>query len=137
MIWQWILHPSFYLSNLTIYLSRVTLIRQLESAFYSEMVYICAICNKISMRRDIALMKSTSLCCILWFGLWPKVTLKTNVTNMYSHVPKERPRTFIWHLKKFSYSFPYFYQKFHCTLFPTHTFLKLLASFSWGSVFTL
>ena len=55
----------------------------------------------------------------------------------YSHVPKEKTCTFIRHLKKFSYSCPYFYQKFHCTLFPTHTFLKLLASFSWGSVFTL
>ena len=56
---------------------------------------------------------------------------------MYSHVPKEKPRTFIRHLKKFSYSFPYFYQKFHRTLIPTHTFPKLLASFSWGSLFTL
>ena len=57
--------------------------------------------------------------------------------TLYSHVPKERPRTFIWHLKKFSYSFPYFYQKFHRTLIPSHTLLKMLASFSWGSLFTL
>ena len=58
--------------------------------------------------------------------------------TLYSHVPKERPRTFIWHLKKFSYSFPYFYQKLYRTLIFTHTFLKLLASFSlWVSLFTL
>ena len=63
--------------------------------------------------------------------------LKIITKNHYSHVPKERPRTFIRHLKKFSYFFPYFYQKFHRTLIPTHTFPKLLASFSWGSLFTL
>ena len=61
----------------------------------------------------------------------------TYFKNKYSHVPEERPLTFIRHLKKFSYFFPYFYQKFHCTLIPTHTFPKLLASFSWGSLFTL
>ena len=55
----------------------------------------------------------------------------------YSHVPKEKPRTFIWHLKKFSYSFPYFYQKFHRTLIPTRTSPKLLAIFVWRSRFTL
>ena len=55
----------------------------------------------------------------------------------YSYVPKERPHTFIRHLKKILCSFQYVYQKFRHSLIPTHTFHKLLASFSLDGLFTL